>query len=323
MVHNGTLKLVAITTAALLILSMVSYSTAQLPVEKAQKTKNEIKIDVCKGQIDLSTGTTNNFKAEKPGSSEDATNDPTDWASLGNNTLYIVNSYPGWYNGPEIGKYAMWITPFTDAQHDDASGYGDFRTSISFDAIDDGKVVLYIAADDAVDIYLDGNLIGGHNTFKTLKKISIDVKQGPHTILASVDDRQAVVSGLLVIGWYCPYPRLISEEVVTKNLHFSAEVDRLTVLQTPKNQWILLKEISCLIQDSDAWQADKTANMVVFIEDADVKLECKGNKPAFNADHPMQWIKPGSEIKVTTNDGGVYEVDLWIQIYGYEYKPPI
>lgn len=320
MVPNGILKLVGIATAALLIISMVSYSTAQIPIERGEKTKNEIKLDKCEGQIDLSTGSTNNFIAKAPGSIESG---PTDWNSLTSNALYAVNPYPGWYNGPEVGTYAMWVTPFTDEQHDNANGYGDFRASFSFNATDDGKVVLYIAADDAVDIYLDGNLIGSHNTFKKLKQISVDVKQGSHTILASVDDRHAVVSGLLIIGWYCPYPNLISEEVITKNLHFSAEVDRLTVLQTPKNQWILLKEISCLIQDSDAWQADKTARMVVFIDNADVKLECKGDKPAFNADHPMQWIKPGSEIKVTTNDGGVYEVDLWIQIYGYEHKPPI
>jgi len=195
-------------TTAVLIGIMVVFGFSVLPfspgiaVADHGATHPPLETSTCRGIIDLSTGTTNNFIAQSPGTLEDAIADPLDW-DIERDT-YVVSAFPGWYNGPEVGSIANWITPFTNAANTSASGFGDFNATITFSAPSPGVVTLYVAADDAVDIDLDGVPIGSHTTFKTLKKITANVTPGSHTIKAVVDDTHGVVSGLLVIGWYCP-----------------------------------------------------------------------------------------------------------------------
>lgn len=319
-----------IAIGAILLLAVLGYAYAQKPIEQPPKEPTNgvnvnIKYEYCEGQIDLSTGSNNNFIAKSAGSTEDSTNNPPDWYSSKNQTLYAVSAGP-WFSAPPVNVNAMWITPFVDSTHTKPEGFGDFDAFISFHAPASGTIKLYVAADDKTTLKLDDNPIGSHSGYGSFSTFNASVSPGSHTLHAFVDDIGQAITGLLVIGWYCP-EKIVPEEVIVKNLHFSAEVNGLTILKTPRTQWVLLKEMSCLIQESDAWEADKVGAIKVYIKGVDMygkqkeaSIGCEGQKPVFNAGDPMLWLPPASEIKISTNDGGIFEVDLWAQIYGQAYN---
>ncbi|MEM4275837.1 MAG: hypothetical protein QXT65_08155 [Candidatus Nitrosocaldaceae archaeon] len=322
-------KFLTVLIGASLLLTVLGYAYAQQksPPTNPTEPTNDIpkitlpKIEYCEGQIDLSTGSNNNFIAKSAGSKEDSTNNSPDWYSK-SQTLYAVNHYSAWYNPSN----AMWITPFTDSTHTNPQGFGDFDAFIDFYAPVPGTIKLYVSVDDKTTLTLDSSTIGSHSGYGTLSTFTASVNSGSHTLHAFVDDVGQAITGLLVIGWYCP-DKIVPEEVIVKNLHFSAEVNNLTILKTPRTQWVLLKEMSCLIQESDAWEADRSGAIKVYVKGVDMDgkqkeatIGCEGQKPVFNAADPMLWLPPSSEIKVSTNDGGIFEVDLWTQIYGQTYN---
>ncbi|MEM2855988.1 MAG: hypothetical protein QW416_02680 [Candidatus Nitrosocaldaceae archaeon] len=324
-------KFLTVLIGASLLLTVLGYAYAQQKSPPTNPTEpiNGIpkitpKIEYCEGQIDLSTGSNNNFIAKSAGSIENSTNNPPDWYSK-NQTLYAVSTSP-WISTPPVNVNAMWITPFTDPTHTKPQGFGDFDAFIDFYAPAPGIIKLYVAADDKTTLTLDSNTIGSHSGFGSFSTFTASVKSGSHTLHAFVDDVGQAITGLLVIGWYCP-DKILPEEVIVKNLHFSAEVNNLTILKTPRTQWVLLKEMSCLIQESDAWEADRSGAIKVYVKGVDMDgkqkeatIGCEDQKPVFNAADPMLWLPPASEIKISTNDGGIFEVDLWTQIYGQTYN---
>lgn len=110
-----------------------------------------------------------------------------------------------------------------------------------------------------------------------------------------------------------PFTSHVVEEVVSKDLQFATAVSNLTVLQLP-NQTIIVKEVSCLVQQSDAWHAHEEAMLGISVGDTSVSVRCRGRTPSFNSVSPMVEVPPGATVNVTTNDGGVYEIDLWLKI---------
>lgn len=113
-----------------------------------------------------------------------------------------------------------------------------------------------------------------------------------------------------------PNATVLTEDVVTKDISLSVAVSNLTVLTTPP-QWTYLKESSCLVQESDAWSAGRQAELTVSTGNRTL-VTCVGASPTAASESPKQHLPPGTEIRISTNDGARVEVDLWLQILANE-----
>lgn len=168
--------------------------------------------------IDISTGTRFFMQADAPGTPEMPLNEPPDWGvvSPAGLTAYSIYPYASWYNGSDVGTQANWITAYADPESNytlprrapaqQNYSWPDTTYAITFSVQVPSVIRMNYTADNAVAMYLDGNLVDTYSTqytFMNTKQLSLYVLPGTHTIKARVYD-YGLYTGLYVNGYVCP-----------------------------------------------------------------------------------------------------------------------
>gem|GEM_PF-4271245 len=215
-------------TAALSLQQVAGTITTRTSLTAASITED------CPYQYDLSTGTNGQFLTTavpaSPGTPEDSGGDPPDWSSP-QGPLFVVNPYGGVWITPT--SKARWVTPWVDASRQNAQGAGNFDATIVLNTAGfSGQVVLYVAADDRVDLFIGTTPIGTHLGYGQYTLFTFNVNPGVWTITARVIDLGGSVTGLLVLGWFCP-SRPATTVTVTVPTTVTTTIVRPTTVVSP------------------------------------------------------------------------------------------